>query len=83
MTNRTCGHGRQNRSKITQVRPVTPEPPVHRWPHEIQDPCPEREPVIHYIQCSLSYQNQLLAEIKTLLEQLTATEPEHSEKNSG
>ena len=30
---------------------------------------------MHYIRCALSYQNQLLADIKTLLEQLTAAAP--------
>jgi hypothetical protein len=29
------------------------------------------EPTLHYIRCALSYQNQLLADIKTLLEQMS------------
>jgi len=30
---------------------------------------------MHYIRCALSYQNQLLADIKVLLEQLAAAPP--------
>jgi hypothetical protein len=30
---------------------------------------------MHYIRCALSYQNQLLADIKTLLEQLSTATP--------
>jgi hypothetical protein len=48
------------------------EPPVRRWPHPVgcQDPPLPPEPTLHYIRCALSYQNQLLSEIKTLLQQL-------------
>ena len=28
------------------------------------------EPTLHYIRCALSYQNQLLSEIKTLLQRM-------------
>lgn len=57
--------------------PGTPsylEPEVRRWPHPLEDPAPSPapEPALHYIRCALSYQNQLLADIKTLLEQLAA-----------
>jgi hypothetical protein len=49
------------------------EPEVRRWPHPVE-PAAERttEPALQYIQCALSYQNQLLAEIKSLLEELAA-----------
>ena len=48
------------------------EPPVRRWPHPVgcQEPSLPPEPTLHYIRCALSYQNQLLSEIKTLLQQL-------------
>jgi len=36
---------------------------------------PAPEPALHYIRCALSYQNQLLADIKALLERLEAAEP--------
>ena len=48
------------------------EPPVRRWPHPVgsQEPLLPPEPTLHYIRCALSYQNQLLSEIKTLLQRL-------------
>ena len=51
---------------------VYPEPEVRRWPHPICGTVPPSEPdsCLHYVHCTLVYQNQLLAEIKTLLEQL-------------
>ena len=57
--------------------PGTPsytEPEMRRWPHPLEDPAPSPapEPAMHYIRCALSYQNQLLADIKSLLEQLAA-----------
>ena len=36
--------------------------------------CCARGPTLHYIRCALSYQNQLLADIKALLEQLAERE---------
>lgn len=52
--------------------PTTPEPPVRRWPHPIEgaEPVQAADPAIHFIRCALSYQNQLLADIKVLLEEL-------------
>jgi len=52
-----------------------PEPEVRRWPHPV-DCTPEPESpslpaALHYIHCSLSYQNQLLSEIRALLEALS------------
>lgn len=57
--------------------PTTPEPPVRRWPHPIDgsDPSRQTDPTLHFIRCALSYQNQLLADIKALLERLAAEEP--------
>lgn len=54
--------------------PAVVEPEVRRWPHPVVSDAPEQppEPALHYIRCALSYQNQLLAEIKTLLEQMAA-----------
>lgn len=67
--------------------PAFTEPEVRRWPHPVDGAPPIRQALygqptdalLHYIQCALSYQNQLLADIKSLLEQLTmdgAPEPE-------
>lgn len=62
--------------------PIYTEPEVRRWPHPLEDPAPPPEPAMHYIRCALSYQNQLLADIKALLEQMTAAVPaaEHPSK---
>lgn len=54
--------------------PVYAEPEVRRWPHPVGEGIPavqQPEPTLHYIRCALSYQNQLLADIKTLLEQMS------------
>ncbi|WP_325199715.1 hypothetical protein [Oscillibacter sp.] len=57
--------------------PIYTEPEVRRWPHPLEDggSSPVPEPAMHYIRCALSYQNQLLADIKVLLEQLAAAPP--------
>lgn len=54
------------------------EPEVRRWPHPVggaERPLPasarETDAALYYIHCALSYQNQLLADIKTLLEQIS------------
>ena len=60
-----------------------PEPEVRRWPHPVTGtevpPSPGCAPLpgqldaaLYYIHCALSYQNQLLADITALLEQLAA-----------
>ncbi len=61
----------------TPAQPGTPgyaEPEVRRWPHPMGDApaASAPEPALHYIRCALSYQNQLLADIKALLERLEA-----------
>ena len=56
------------------------EPEVRRWPHPVDGDSNNRQSnssgqtntALYYIHCALSYQNQLLADIKALLEQLTA-----------
>lgn len=52
--------------------PFPPEPPVRRWPHPVEGISASRqaEPTLRYICCALSYQNQTLADIKALLQQL-------------
>lgn len=54
-----------------------PEPEMRRWPHPVDGTPvspqgPQADAVCYYIRCALSYQNQLLADIKALLEQLAA-----------
>lgn len=66
-------HGRRS-VRPAPVQPVRPaqEPPVRRWSHPVgcQEPPLPPEPTLHYIRCALSYQNQLLSEIKTILQQM-------------
>ena len=53
---------------------VHPEPEMRRWPHPVTcapEP-PDLPAALHYIHCSLSYQNQLLSEIRALLEALSS-----------
>ena len=72
--------------------PIFTEPEVRRWPHPVEGTalppsggCQPRSPSqleagLYYIHCALSYQNQMLADIKTLLEQLSADSREKSEE---
>lgn len=81
MANCSHGRGRGARTPASQPAPVvptTPEPPVRRWPHPVECPSVSRDagPTLHYIRCALSYQNQLLADIKALLQQLAAAQDE-------
>ncbi len=61
--------------------PTTPEPPVRRWPHPVDgvEPVQQTDPALHFIHCALSYQNELLADIKALLEQIAAGREELEE----
>ena len=61
--------------------PTTPEPPVRRWPHPVEgvEPVQQTDPALHFIHCALSYQNELLADIKALLEQIAAGREESEE----
>lgn len=65
------------REAVPPGTPIYTEPEVRRWPHPLEDggSSPAPEPAMHYIRCALSYQNQLLADIKALLEQLAAAPP--------
>ena len=62
------------------------EPEVRRWPHPVEDGTPVSasgpEPALHYIRCALSYQNQLLADIKALLERIAAAQEETEEEKT-
>ena len=74
MANRSCGGRRQQVRTVSARQSALPtdftEPAVRRWPHPVDGTRPAQtdDPALHYIRCALSYQNQLLAEIKTLLE---------------
>lgn len=59
------------------------DPPVRRWPHPVTgvEPLPKADPGMHYLRCVLSYQNQLLAEIKTLLEEIQLEQREGKESS--
>ena len=75
---RSQSGGRTARTVPVSRTPGTPsytEPEVRRWPHPLEDPAPAPEPALHYIRCALSYQNQLLADIKALLERLSTAAP--------
>ena len=71
-----CSRGRSNHSGPARppMTPSAPEPPVRRWPHPVEgaEACRPADGALHYIQCALSYQNQVLSEIKTLLQQMAA-----------
>ena len=74
-------------SRCRRVARSTPEPPVtavRRWPHPVEgvEPIQDLDPALHYIRCALSYQNQLLADIKTLLQQLVPEETREDAENS-
>ena len=68
MSQRSCNRNR----KPGRPAACFTEPEVRRWPHPIDVPCrrDQPDPALHYLHCALSYQNQLLSEIKTLLERL-------------
>lgn len=72
MANRSCRRKNTSASSAaaTAREPVS-EPSVRRWPHPISQPCLlPADSMMQYILCTLSYQNELLCEIKTLLEQI-------------
>ena len=53
--------------------PPAKEPVMRRWPHPVVTASPQEDAALHYISCALSYQNQLLADIKVLLERMDNT----------
>ena len=63
---------RQPHNAAASSIPAYTEPEVRRWPHPVCGtvPASETDSCLHYMHCALVYQNQLLAEIKTLLEHL-------------
>ena len=72
MADHPRGRGRQGGPGLPR------EPEVRRWPHPVAGterplPASAREPdaALYYIHRALSYQNQLLADIKALLEQVS------------
>ena len=81
MANRSGGRGRPSRTVRQSGTPAYTEPEVRRWPHPIEGAAPsarqtvpagQTDTALYYIHCALSYQNQLLADIKSLLEQMAA-----------
>ena len=88
MANNSRCRCRTVRSTPVQAAPavaqVTQEPPVRRWPLPVEgvEPVLEADPTLHYIRCALSYQNQLLADIKALLQQLADEEAEEPTQES-
>ena len=56
------------------------EPAMRRWPHPVDgiEPARAADPMLHYIRCALSYQNQQLADIKALLQQLVVDRADHT-----
>ncbi|MEG2176906.1 MAG: hypothetical protein RRY97_08555 [Oscillibacter sp.] len=68
----------QSRCRMTQKPPSAAprsgvsEPCVRRWPHPIEGAISNQQidPSLYYIRCALSYQNQMLGDIKALLQQL-------------
>ena len=76
-----CSRSRNQTGRAAAAQPQrlsTPEPPVRRWPHPVENIAPRSngDQDLYYIHCALSYQNQLLADIKTLLQQLCTRQTE-------
>jgi len=75
MANRSCG--RRQSARIVPARQSTgpTEPVMRRWPHPVDgtDCIQTEDPALHYIRCALSYQNQLLSDIKALLERIAGS----------
>jgi len=93
MANRPRERGQQNQRPGPGSTPAFAEPEVRRWPHPVDGVSPadirpaasvgQTDVSLYYIHCALSYQNQLLSEIKSLLEQLTLNHAQTPEENSG
>lgn len=93
MANRPRERGPQGQRTNSAGTPAFTEPEVRRWPHPVDGVSPtdirptasvgQTDVSLYYIHCALSYQNQLLSEIKSLLEQLPLSHAETPEENSG
>lgn len=93
MANRPRERGQQGPRNNSAGTPEFAEPEVRRWPHPVDgvsstDIRPaasagQTDISLYYIHCALSYQNQLLSEIKSLLEQLALNRTQAAEENSG
>lgn len=72
MANRSRGGTPKRRPNHPEPPAPCSEPEMRRWPHPVgpAEPAAAPDAVLHYIRCALAYQSQLLAEIKTQLEQL-------------
>lgn len=83
MANRSC-NGRPTGLKTSpESSAAFSEPEVRRWPHPVgaAEPAISSDAALHYIRCALSYQNQLLADIKSHLEKIIEnTTPDPAEK---
>ena len=63
---------------------VFTEPEMRRWPHPVEGTPPAEalsqkqsgDGMLYYVRCALSYQNQMLADIKNLLEQIVTDRTE-------
>lgn len=90
MAKQTQGRGRPRAAEAARPTPAvsgvptTPEPPVRRWPHPVDgvEPVQQTDPALHFIHCALSYQNELLADIKALLERIAAEDEETETKET-
>lgn len=90
MTKQIQGRGRPRPAEaavpvpLVSGVPTTPEPPVRRWPHPVDgmEPIQQADPALHFIHCALSYQNEMLADIKALLEQIAAGGKETEEEET-
>ena len=90
MANHSCGRSRQTRPPAVSQSgtPAFSEPEVRRWPHPVNSAMPLCQPAaaqqtaaaLHYIHCALSYQNQLLADIKSILEAMSVDSAQSPEE---
>ena len=78
MANQPVNRGHKSPVSLPQPAACSPsEPTMRRWPHPVdcadaaQSSTEETYAIRRYLHCAMSYQNQILAEIKTLLETLT------------
>lgn len=78
MANRSCRGQNSFGPEPSRMEAACPEPPVRRWPHPLPQPeaAPPEDPTQQFIRCALAYQNELLSEIKALLERLIMAEEE-------